>query len=89
MVGTYGAGISASVLAASDFDGDGAPDLVAADAASGELAIVRGQGAPGGLGTPLLRFVGGTPEQMVVADFNRDGLLDIAIANGLGASPCW
>ena len=84
MVGTYGAGISASVLAASDFDGDGGPDLVAADAASGELAIVRGQGAPGGLGAPLLRFVGGTPEQMVVADFNRDGLLDIAIANGLG-----
>src|SRR3989344_251036 len=84
MVGTYGAGISASVLAASDFDGDGGPDLVAADAASGELAIVRGQGAPGGLGAPLLRFVGGTPEQMVVADFNRDGLLDIAISNGLG-----
>lgn len=82
VLGQYSAGLVASKLAAADFDGDGLPDVVGIDGASGDIAILRGQGGVGGLGAPAKRFVGGMGGQMVVADFNGDGKPDIAIASG-------
>lgn len=82
VVGQYGAGLAAKALAAADFDGDGLPDVVGADA-SGGIAILRGQAGVGALGLPVARFAGGTAEQMAVADFNGDGRPDVAIANGI------
>ncbi|MEM7306305.1 MAG: VCBS repeat-containing protein [Planctomycetota bacterium] len=76
----YPAGsVPMSVLAA-DLDGDGAPDVVAANSGSNDVSVLRGLGN-GGL-TPLGTFaVGLEPQQVQAADLDGDGALDLATAN--------
>lgn len=61
-----------------DIDGDGRQDVVTA---LGTNVIVLRGGGRGGLATPKAFPVGAHPLDIVVADFNRDGLLDLATAN--------
>lgn len=74
-------------VAVGDFNGDGIPDLaVAIDidqiGVPGSVAILLGNGD----GTFTLKaesFVtGDSPSSIVVGDFNGDGILDLAVANG-------
>jgi len=84
----YATGMATDSVAIADLNGDGKPDLVVLDAGS----IVGGSTVPSGVGI-LLGNGDGTfkPEvtypsgaggaELVVADINGDGKLDVAVAN--------
>jgi hypothetical protein len=61
-----------------DFNGDGLPDVAAADGFSNNVSILLGDGN-GNLGSGTL-FAGGSTHWAVSADFNGDLLPDIALA---------
>ncbi len=66
-----------------DFDGDGFPDLVGnVDLLPGP-AVARGKG-DGTFGAPTAVMLSGDARCFYVADFNHDGLLDIAAGSGAG-----
>ena len=74
-------------LVVADFNGDRAPDLAALDARNKKLSVflnIRGDGdaeasswSEHGVGSGL---VGGNPTSIAVADFNGDGISDLACA---------
>ncbi len=70
-----------------DFDRDGAIDLAVAVQGADKLLILRNQGngtfAPG-FGSPYT--VGDSPVRVTTADFDGNGLPDVAVANQAGAS---
>jgi VCBS repeat protein/Big-like domain-containing protein/chitobiase/beta-hexosaminidase-like protein len=76
-----GAGPQGTVIA--DLNGDGFPDIATADTDSGMVSIFVGDGHGNFPSYPnTFNFsVPGKPVSMVVADFNKDGLLDIATSN--------
>lgn len=65
-------------LHAADVDGDGWPDLVLADRQG--AALMRGDGR-GGFRPPERVFRGQAVAAVAVADLDRDGLVDIAVAD--------
>ncbi len=65
-----------------DFNGDGKPDVVACGTAGvGVFPNVTFPGQAPMLGTAINTAVGYTPRDMVAADFNADGKMDVAITN--------
>ncbi|MGH8095240.1 MAG: FG-GAP repeat domain-containing protein [Chthoniobacterales bacterium] len=77
IVSTGGGG----VMAVGDFNGDGIPDL--AVTGSGYLQILLGNGV-GGFTLVNTYYFGGGIEGVATADFNHDGHVDIALAEGSG-----
>jgi Bacterial Ig-like domain (group 3)/FG-GAP-like repeat len=68
-------------VAAGDFDGNGALDLVTANS-NGTVSVLLGNG--GGSFRPRIDVtVGGVPRAVAVGDFNGDGRLDVAAAKQL------
>src|SRR5262245_60451837 len=68
-------------VAAGDFDGNGALDLVTANS-QGTVSVLLGNG--GGSFRPRIDVtVGGAPRAVAVGDFNGDGRLDVAAAKQL------
>src|SRR5207342_159288 len=62
-------------VAAGDFDGNGAVDLVTANS-NGTVSVLLGNG--GGSFRPRTDLtVGGSPHSVAVGDFNGDGRLDV------------
>jgi hypothetical protein len=78
-------------VAVGDFNGDGIPDLAAADDESGTVSVLLGNGAGGftaAPGSPFLGALGIDPIAIVVGDFNGDGIQDIAtvdVYNGISS----
>jgi hypothetical protein len=75
-------------LAVGDFNSDGNPDVVVADASLGALETLLGNGEgsfPGFNGSPVLcpdsSFGCGQPH-IAVADFNGDGIPDVVVGGG-------
>jgi hypothetical protein len=68
-------------VAAGDFDGNGALDLVTANS-QGTLSLLLGNG-DGSFRPRVDLTVGGVPRAVAVGDFNGDGLLDVAAAKQL------
>ncbi|HEV2914291.1 MAG TPA: FG-GAP-like repeat-containing protein [Pyrinomonadaceae bacterium] len=68
-------------LVAADFNRDGKLDLAAANNSPGTVSVLLGNGA-GGFGAALMQRLDGLdrPTAMGVADFNKDGKLDLAVA---------
>jgi VCBS repeat protein/HYDIN/CFA65/VesB family protein/thrombospondin type 3 repeat protein len=76
----FPAGTEPSAIVTADFDGDGVPDLAAANAGSNDVTVLLGDGA-GGF-TPQAGIpVGNRPVSIAAADFNHDGHQDLAVAN--------
>lgn len=69
-------------VVAGDFNSDGHPDLVVANAGSNNVMLLLGNGAGGFGQAPGSPFPVGTyPVAIAVADFNGDSFLDLAVAN--------
>jgi hypothetical protein len=72
----------ASVVAVADFNRDGKADVAAAKRASSDVTVLLGDGAGGFRTAGVLRTAGSrTPTSVAVADVNRDGTVDIVVAN--------
>ena len=71
-----------NVVAAADFNGDGIPDLAVSNSNSGETALTillgKGDGTFSSAASPT---VGLFPDSIVVADFNSDGVPDLALSS--------
>ncbi len=83
-IGGFGAPITSTgtgggPMAVGDFNGDGIPDL--AVAAPTQLNILLGDGAGGFTNVNQYPFGPGDPTTVVVADFDRDGHVDLAVSS--------
>jgi hypothetical protein len=75
-------GGSPQALADGNFNTDGKPDLIVANAGSNTVGLLVNNGA-GSFTMPTGPFPSGgsTPKAATIADFNRDGKPDVAVAN--------
>jgi PKD repeat protein len=70
-----------------DFNGDGAPDIVAVNQGSNDVGILLNNGN-GTFQTGVEYSTASQgPDAVTIADFNGDGKLDLAVANQNGLSP--
>ena len=78
----FTAGLRPAYLAIADFNGDNKSDLAVSNVGFGfnKISILMGNGN-GGFGASTDFAVGSTPSGLVLGDFNKDTLLDIAVAN--------
>ena len=82
----YASGIQPRRVAIGDLNGDGKPDLAVANShfysgfLRGTISVMVGNG-DGTFGEQLEYLVGGDPASLAIADLNRDGKPDLAIAN--------
>jgi uncharacterized protein (TIGR03437 family) len=65
---------------AADFDGDGNVDLAVSEVSANQIAIFRGNGD--GTFTASSGFAVSNPISLAIADFNNDGIPDIACVTG-------
>jgi probable HAF family extracellular repeat protein len=70
-------------LTVGDFNGDGNLDVVTANAYSQDVSVLLGHG-DGTFDPPVNYNSGGFTGFVTVADFNRDGIPDLAVSNNLG-----
>jgi hypothetical protein len=69
-------------LAVADFNGDGVPDLAAADFNTGSVSVLMGNG-DGTFAPPVNYAAGGTSIRVLTGDFDRDGSPDLAARRSL------
>ena len=68
-----------------DFNGDGKPDLVTANAGSNSVTVLLGNG-DGTFAAPLSFAAGTDPLFAAVGDLTGDGIPDLAVANNSTSS---
>ena len=69
-----------SGIAAGDFNGDGAPDLVVADSDDSRVSVLLGKG-DGTFSQSAAVLTGTAPGLIATGDFDRDGNLDVVVAD--------
>ncbi|HYF50534.1 MAG TPA: Calx-beta domain-containing protein [Planctomycetota bacterium] len=74
------AGSGPQLLTIGDFNNDSFPDIIAANSTGGTVTVLFGDGT-GLFGGAQTFAAGGTPIDVITADLNRDGKLDIITAN--------
>jgi len=73
-------GMNPLSVAIGDLNGDGTPDLAAANASSNTVSVLLGSGA-GAFGPATNLAVGTTPYSVAIGDLNGDGAPDLVVAN--------
>ncbi len=77
---TYAVGSTPAAVAIGDVNGDGIPDILAANSGGNTISILLGKGD--GTFLPQSSYsAGSSPLGVAVGDFNGDGRLDVAVAN--------
>ena len=76
----YDVGNGANAIAAGDFNGDGTPDIVAANIQDSTVSVLLGVG-DGTFHTQVTYATGSSPRAVAIGDFNSDGKLDLVVAN--------
>lgn len=76
-------GTTPRAVAIVDFDGDGKPDVAVANETSATLSIYRNTSTPGSISfAAKIDFATGTkPYSIATADFDGNGIIDIAVSN--------
>ncbi len=69
---------AASKAVTGDFNGDSKPDVATMSFEGGKVAVYFGDGL-GNLGTPAVHLVGTGAAQLITADMNNDGKLDLVL----------
>ena len=83
----FAVGIAPVSVAIGDLNGDGQPDLAVANSLSGNVSILLNSDSGDEAFSPATHFaVGGNPYSVAIGDLNRDGKLDLAVANGANVS---
>ena len=78
----YPAGKEPNFVTLADVNGDGKLDVIVANSGDSTVSVFLGDGHGGLVPAPGSPFAAGpSPNDIAVADFNRDGKLDLAIAN--------
>ena len=78
----FGTGVNPQSVAVADFNGDGNPDIVAANSGGNTATVLLGDGTGGFTAATSSPFAtGANPQSAAVADFNRDGKPDFVTAN--------
>jgi hypothetical protein len=80
----FNAGTGAAAIAVGDFNGDGVLDLAVVNSGAGNVSIFIGSILPDhtyAVASTATITVGNGPASIAVGDFNRDGILDLAVAN--------
>ncbi|MFN6517770.1 MAG: FG-GAP-like repeat-containing protein [Nostoc sp. CreGUA01] len=83
---TYDVGLRPYSIVASDFDKDGNTDLVTANKSSQTVSVLLGNGDgtfKSASNFSTVGFNGLSPSSVGVADFNKDGKLDLVTANSI------
>jgi hypothetical protein len=87
---TYAAGTNPQGIVSGDFNEDGIRDLAVANGVSNDVSILLGQGGggigDGTFGSASSVAVGTGPVRVIAADFDEDGILDLAAVNNNNAS---
>jgi hypothetical protein len=76
----YDTGSRPESIAVADFNGDGLPDMAAADFNAAEVSVLLGSGN-GVFGKAVNYAVGSGPVSIATADFNGDGKADLVTTN--------
>jgi hypothetical protein len=81
----FAVGMQPQSVTVADVNGDGKPDLISANTSDNTVSILLGDGSGGFAAAPGSPFAAGAaPFAVAVADFNGDGLPDVAAANAVG-----
>ena len=84
---SFAVGNSPEAIAVGDFNGDGIQDLAVGNGGDNNVTVYLGDGQGGFTQVPGVGGVGASsptgtqPRSIVVGDFNRDGIEDLAVAN--------
>jgi hypothetical protein len=88
-------GDTASAIAVTDVDGDGNPDLIVSnlclsnrDCSSGSVGVLFGNGNGTFRAAQVFGSGGIFPRGVAVSDINKDGAMDLMVANGCLSGNC-
>ena len=79
---SFAVGMQPVAIAMADFNNDGVPDVITANAGSNDVSLLLSyQGSLAALGNAVYLATGAHPDAVVTGDFNGDGQADFVVAD--------